>query len=147
MTWQHADLIVLFFCCACISCRSHHDFHSPTNERTISASQIQMADDVQLIYSVPRWLINLPAEATPVTNRAVRSDSPPAVSADSAFVPVLRVDAQRHAAAQVADSAQVTGVVGVVRPPTFTLSDIISLVFSIVILGLVIRIISRLWPQ
>lgn len=106
-----------------------------------------MADDVQLIYSVPQWLINLSAKATPVTNRAVRSASPPAVSADSAFVPVLRVDAQQRTDVRLADTAQVARVVGVDRPPTFTLRTIISLVFSIVILGLVIRIISRLWPQ
>ena len=147
MTWRFGSMLLLFFCCACISCRHHEAVVRSFQQRTNSAAQIQMVDDVQLIYSVPQWLVNLSTEATPVTNRAVRSASRPAVSADSAFVPVLRVDAQQRTDVRLADTAQVARVVGVDRPPAFSLHKIISLVFSIVILGLVIRIISRLWPQ
>lgn len=106
-----------------------------------------MADDMQLTYSMPQWLIEQQLLRSVVPNRGTTPTLVPKVDPNDTLVPVLRVDAQRHAAAQVADSAQLTGVVGVDRPPTFSLGDIVPLVFSIVILGLVIRLIGRMGSQ
>ena len=92
-------------------------------------------------------MLNVPAETSPVTNHAVRSASHPAVSADSALVPVLRVDAVRHAAAQVADTSQVRGVVGIPKPTKPLFDSIVCVVLVIIVFGLVIRLLARMGPQ
>ncbi len=62
-------------------------------------------------------------------------------------MPVLRVDAVRHAAAQVADTTQARGVVGIPKPTKPLFDSIVCVVLVIIVFGLVIRLLARMGSQ